>query len=176
MPLAVVALLVGAGTAVFAQSPPSESFATGLAGTLTGRITDLRSHSLEGVIVTVRNQTTGVEAHTTSGKNGLYRFTGLSAGQYTLDVESPQLGRGRVEDIQVFAGHEARVQAALAFEPQRDQSKQVLAQLQPAQAIPPLLIRLLNRDAATHLFARKKAKRWGTDLQDHGQAYGLEKP
>jgi hypothetical protein len=113
--LAVAALLLGA-TVALAQSPESglaEYQAGSLAGSLSGRLTDLHSKPVKVATVTVRNEATGAEARTTTQKNGTYRFSGLEPGDYTLRAESPQLGRGQVEGIVVLAGHEARVQAAL---------------------------------------------------------------
>ena len=115
--LAVAVLLMGAVTAGLAQSSqtlPAEDTTT---GSLTGKVTDLYSKPLEGVVVVLRNQATGAEARTTTTKNGTYRFSGLEPGEYTLEAESPQLGRGQVGGIVVDAGHEARVQAALEMEP-----------------------------------------------------------
>jgi hypothetical protein len=114
--LAVAVLLMGAGTAGFTQSvqiQPAEDQST---GSLAGKVTDLHSRSLESVTVVIRNQATGAEARTITTKNGAYRFSGLEPGEYSLTAESPQLGRGQVEWIVVAAGHEARVQAAIALE------------------------------------------------------------
>jgi len=47
----------------------------------------------------------------------MYRFDGLEPGSYTLEAETPQLERGQVADIVVDGGHEARVRAAMEFEP-----------------------------------------------------------
>ncbi len=107
--LVLAALLVGAGTVAVAQ--PAES------GSLSGSLTDLHSSPLGGVALIVRNQATGVEMRATTAKNGSYRFSGLDAGEYTLEAVSPELGQGRLEAIEVIAGHEARVQAAMEFEP-----------------------------------------------------------
>jgi hypothetical protein len=109
-PLAVVALLMfaGAGTVGFAQSAAS--------GTIVGRLTDLYSKPLGAATVIVRNEATGSEARTTTTKNGAYRFGGLGPGKYTLEAESPLLGRGHVDGIVVAAGHEARVQTAMELE------------------------------------------------------------
>ena len=86
-------------------------------GSLSGKLTDLHSKPLEGVTVVLRNQATGAEARTTTAKNGAYRFSGLEPGEYTLKAESPELGRGQVEEIEVDAGREARVRTAMEFEP-----------------------------------------------------------
>ncbi|HMD76891.1 MAG TPA: carboxypeptidase-like regulatory domain-containing protein, partial [Terracidiphilus sp.] len=113
--LAVAVLLMGAGAAGFTQSPQIEPAENDSTGALTGKLTDLYSRPLEGVAVVVRNQATGAEARTITTKNGVYRFSGLEPGEYTLTAESPQLGRGQVKWIVVAAGHEARVQVALEF-------------------------------------------------------------
>jgi hypothetical protein len=110
-------LLVSAGAAVFAQSAKTQVIEEASTGSLSGRLTDLHSRPLEAVAVVLRNQASGAEARTTTAKNGSYRFTDLQPGEYTLEAESPQMGRGRVEDIVVDAGHEARVQTAMEFEP-----------------------------------------------------------
>jgi hypothetical protein len=110
--LAVAVLLIGVEGRCLAQSTPS-----GPAGSLSGKLTDLHSRPLEGVTVVLRNQATGAETQTTSAKNGMYRFTGLEPGEYSLQAESPQLGRGQVEGIVVNADCEARVQVALLFQP-----------------------------------------------------------
>jgi hypothetical protein len=115
--MAVAVLLASAGAAGFTQSPKTQFIEEAPTGSLSGKLTDLHSRPLEGVAVILRNQATGAEARSTTAKNGSYRFTDLQPGEYTLEAESPQMGRGRVEDIVVDAGHEARVQTAMEFEP-----------------------------------------------------------
>jgi hypothetical protein len=131
--LAFAVLLMSAGTVGFAQPAQTQSAGGGLTGSLSGKLTDLHSRPLEGVAVFVRNQATGAEAHTITTKNGDYRFSGLEPGEYSLTAESPLIGHGHVEWIVVAAGFEARVQAALEFEPL--QSSPVLAAL-PSEAPP----------------------------------------
>jgi hypothetical protein len=115
--LAVAALLIGAVTACLAQSARTQSVEVGLVGSLSGKLTDLHSNPLEGVPVVARNQATGTETRTTTSRNGSYRFAGLEPGEYALEAENPQLGRGHVEGIVVDAGYEAQVQAAMELEP-----------------------------------------------------------
>ena len=109
--LAIAAVLLGATRVSVAQSGQGEP-----AGALSGKLTDLYSHPLSGVTVILRNEATGAEASTTTTNNGAYRFTGLEQGQYSLEARSPQLGRGRLDEIVVSGGHEARVQTAMEFE------------------------------------------------------------
>jgi hypothetical protein len=115
--LTVAVLLLGAGTADFAQSARTHLVEDGPSGSLIGKLTDLHSNPLEGVEVVARNQATGAEARTTTIKNGIYRFSGLTPGEYSVTAESPQLGRGQVEWIVVNGGHEARVQTAILLTP-----------------------------------------------------------
>jgi hypothetical protein len=91
-------------------------------GSIAGRLTDLMSTPLGGATLVLRNEATGTESRTTTGRNGSYRFTGLAAGDYTLEAESERLGRGRLEGIVVAAGHEARLQTAMEFELQTSRS------------------------------------------------------
>jgi len=107
--LVLAALLACAGTDAVGQSAEL--------GSLSGSLTDLHSSPLGGVELTVRNQATGAEMRATTAKNGSYRFNGLEAGEYTLEAASPEQGQGGLEAIHVIAGHEARVQAAMEFEP-----------------------------------------------------------
>jgi len=111
-PLAMAALFVCATTVGFAQTSADRQ-----TGSLTGRLTDLYSNPLIGARVTVRNRTTGTEAHAISQKNGSYRFSGLEPGEYSLDAESPLRGHGQVEGIVVASGQESRVQVALELRP-----------------------------------------------------------
>ena len=112
--VAVLLAVVGAAQVAVAQSAQS--------GSLAGRLTDLYSAPLEGVPVVLRNQATGAETRATTAKNGSYRFIGLDVGEYTLEAESPQLGHGRLDGILVIAGHEARLQTAMEFEPRSHES------------------------------------------------------
>ncbi len=85
-------------------------------GVLAGRLTDWHSVPLEQAVVVVRNLSTGAVMRGITGKNGSYRFTGLGPGEYRLEADVPQLGKGAVEGILVSAGHATRVQAALVME------------------------------------------------------------
>lgn len=130
-------LLIGAGTMGYAQSAGPQPGT----GTLNGKLTDVHSTPLGGVEVVVRNEATGAEMRTTTARNGSYRFSGLAAGLYTLTAESDRLGRGRVEGIEIDAGQEARVQAAIEFEPVAVELAQrpAMASAAPAGTVSPML-------------------------------------
>jgi hypothetical protein len=121
MALAIAVLLADARLVYCAQSEADASAQTlpapSQSGSLSGKLTGLYSNPLEGVEVVARNQATGAEARTTTAKNGAFLFPALESGVYTLEAVSARLGRGYLEEIVVAAGHEARVQAAMSFEP-----------------------------------------------------------
>ncbi|MGA9071454.1 MAG: carboxypeptidase-like regulatory domain-containing protein [Terracidiphilus sp.] len=128
-------LMMSTGTLVPAQSAaPSEP------GSLSGKLTDLYSKPLEGVTVILRQQATGAEAaRAVSARGGLYHFNNLPPGEYTLEARSAQLGSGLLERIVISAGYEARVQAAMRFEPLATAPSGVRALLSPcgtAEVVP----------------------------------------
>jgi len=86
-------------------------------GSLSGKLTDLHSAPLGGIIVVLRNRDTGAELHATTGKNGAFHFSAVDTGEYTLSADTPQLGRGQLNGIFIGGGTEARIQAAMKFEP-----------------------------------------------------------
>ena len=116
------------------QAPPS--------GSLAGRLTDVQSAPLAGVSVILHNQATGAEVRAVTAKNGAFRFAELEAGEYSLEADEPQLGHGRLEGILVTGGMEARVQAAIHFEPAAPEfypTELVEAAVTPGEiAVPPL--------------------------------------
>ena len=108
-----VALAISLSAAMESHAGPPEGSAT---GTLDGKLTDWHSVPLVQAAVVLRNVTTGATTHGVTGKNGSYRFSGLDPGEYRLEAELPDLGKGAVEGILVSAGHATRVQAALVME------------------------------------------------------------
>ena len=103
LPLAMAALLFGAGMHVLAQSAPS--------GSLSGKLTGIDSAPLAGATVVLRNRATGVEMRTTTAGNGDYRFAALQTGEYSLEADGGQLGHLHLDGIMVSAGRESRVRA-----------------------------------------------------------------
>jgi hypothetical protein len=127
MRIALLALALLGAAAALAQK---------ISGSLTGKLTDWYSTPLDGATVTLRNNATGAVLRTITGKSGTYRFTRLDAGEYTLEADSLQLGRGQVEGIVVSAGHEARVQAAIQLAlPRREPLETAFHRIDPAAEI-----------------------------------------
>jgi len=147
------ALWLGACACVCAQTVLADSaplqgiqIAAPRSGSLAGRLTNLQSAPLAGVSVILHNQVTGAEVRAVTAKNGGFRFALLEAGEYTLEADEPQLGHGRLEGILVTGGMEARVQAAMQFEP-------AAPEFHPAQLVeavaPPGEIAVPQRTTAT---------------------------
>jgi len=118
------ALLLSACQWTCAQNPPANQAPDPIieiqlqpSGSLAGRLTDLHSAPLAGVPVALRNNATGARVHAVTGKNGAFRFAQLDSGEYTLEAGTPALGHGQLEGIFVTSGAEARLQAAMRFEP-----------------------------------------------------------
>jgi len=141
--LAASVLLAVAVAAITAAAQSAQS------GSLAGRLTDLYSAPLEGATVVLRNQATGAETRTTTVRNGSYWFTGLEAGEYTLEAESPQLGRGRLVGILVTAGHEARLQTAMNFESPSPKSILAVGRKMPWPDLEPAALPVPDADLAT---------------------------
>jgi hypothetical protein len=126
-PLAWAAMLfaVVAVRGMLAQSPP---------GALTGKLTDLHSRPVEGATIILRNRATGAEVSASTTRGGSYRFRDLTPGEYSLEALIPEVGRGSVDGIEVQAGHEAHVQAALEFTlPSHEVGPAVAEQRTPAK-------------------------------------------
>ncbi len=139
-PLAVAVLIVGAGAA---QSLVAQEAAGGATGSIAGKLTDLHSMPVEGAVVVLRNEATGAEARSTTLKNGIYSFTGLDSGTYTVEAESELLGRGLLEHIFVTAGYETRVQTAMEFEPSPQEPVQAVIH-EIAPVVPGILRLTMN--------------------------------
>ena len=132
-PLAAAVLLACAAAPLLAQSTVRVIRPEGL-GSLSGKLTDLHAAPLAGASLILRNQATGVELRATTGRNGSYRFTALQPGEYTLVAESSKLGRGRLEQIEIAAGAEARVETAMRFESEAAHESQMLAGIRSGSA------------------------------------------
>jgi hypothetical protein len=109
----IVVLIAAIATGRAVAESPASSTETGI---LAGKLTDTHSVPLAEAVVVVRNLTTGATTSSVTGRNGSYRFTNLGPGEYRLEADVPQLGKGAVEGILISAGHATRVQAALVME------------------------------------------------------------
>ena len=77
------------------------SFAQIDQGTITGTITDSTGHPIQGVSVTLVSQETNLNLARTTESNGLYRFSPIKIGLYTLTVTAPNFETQKQENIRV---------------------------------------------------------------------------
>src|SRR6185312_14779055 len=107
--LACAAVLLLALAPLVAQSPRPAMLSSGR-GSLSVKLTDSRSAPLAGATLILRNQATGAERHTGTGRKGAYRFRNLRPGKYTLIAQAGnKLGRGAWRGIEIRAGAETRL-------------------------------------------------------------------
>ena len=74
----LIALLVFSATFIHAQSSTSR---------ITGTVNDINGSAIEGATVTLTNEATGVTFTQVTTTDGVYAFTSLTAGRYTIAVE-----------------------------------------------------------------------------------------
>ena len=77
------------------------SFAQIDQGTITGTITDSTGHPIQGASVTLVSQETNLNLARTTESNGLYRFSPIKIGLYTLTVTAPNFETQKQENIRV---------------------------------------------------------------------------
>src|SRR5215813_3469847 len=101
--LAALVLLLGAMTA------------RGQAGSgeVTGEVRDASGSVVEGATVTANNVATGEQHGTTTSNGGVYDFSSLKPGTYTITVEGNGFKKFAREGVRVATGEAARVDADL---------------------------------------------------------------
>ncbi len=70
-------------------------------GTIQGTVTDRTGAILPGSIVTLTNEATGLVQTTHASESGLYIFTPLRIGLYSVGVDSPGFEKTRREHLQL---------------------------------------------------------------------------
>ncbi len=83
-------------------------------GVVTGTISDPASAAVPGAEVTLTNEGTGVVQRDTSGSSGVYRFSLVPPGSYTLDVKASGFTEKKITSIVVDASQTASVNVALS--------------------------------------------------------------
>ena len=84
-----------------------------LYGTLTGNVTDPSGAVLPGAKVHVVNLGTGIAAEQTTGRDGVYRFTDLLAGQYKVTISADKFAPAVFESIGIEVSTVRRIDASL---------------------------------------------------------------
>ncbi|MGC1998518.1 MAG: carboxypeptidase regulatory-like domain-containing protein, partial [Candidatus Acidiferrales bacterium] len=105
--LGAVAILLFCGKPLYGQS--SAAFTA----TLNGRVTDPAGLAVKGASVTLTSSENGVSRTTSTGDTGLYTFTFLPAGNYTLEAKASGFKQYKQEGITLAAGQTAEQQVSL---------------------------------------------------------------
>jgi len=81
-----------------------ETSVSEVGGTLSGVITDPNGAVVAGAIVTLTNSVNHVAFSYTTGDDGVYRFSFLTAGKYVLVAEAPSFERAEVSNVTIGEG------------------------------------------------------------------------
>src|ERR1700757_1039266 len=80
----------------------SLAFGQSQTGSLSGSVLDANDAAIPGAVVDIRENRTGVTAHTVSSDAGLYVFPSLPPGIWTVTAEKPGFKRLVRTDIEIF--------------------------------------------------------------------------
>jgi hypothetical protein len=105
--LVALALLFVGGKQIYGQS--SAAFTA----TLSGRVTDPAGLAVKGAAVTLTSADQGISHTSSTGDAGLYTFTFLPAGIYTLEAKASGFKQYKQEGITLAAGQNAEQQVSL---------------------------------------------------------------
>jgi hypothetical protein len=82
-------------------------------GSLSGQVLDPGGSVVPGAAVNLRNDATGVEAHTITSDAGVYSFPTLDIGTYSLSVEAKGFKRSTRPNVVVQAANRTAVEMRL---------------------------------------------------------------
>jgi outer membrane receptor protein involved in Fe transport len=87
---------------------------TAVTGAITGYVSDASAAILPDAAVEATNNSTGVTEHTVTNSDGVYRFSSLVPGTYTIVITKPGFAKFTRPDISVQTGTSDRIDATLA--------------------------------------------------------------
>ncbi|MGC1684187.1 MAG: TonB-dependent receptor [Candidatus Acidiferrales bacterium] len=105
--LGALAILFLSCRPVYGQS------STAFTATLGGRITDPAGLAIKGATVTVTSAELGISRTSSTGDTGLYTFTFLPAGVYSLEAKAPGFKGYKQDGITLAAGQSAEQEVSL---------------------------------------------------------------
>jgi len=86
----------------------------GGAAVISGTVTDPSGARVPGAKLIATNSDSGYEEATTSDPAGVWTFTGMSAGHYTIEVQAPGFAAFRLGDLTLVNGGKLQVDARLS--------------------------------------------------------------
>ena len=87
---------------------------TAVTGGITGYVADASGAAVSGADVEAKSTDTEVAEHTATNSSGVYRFTSLIPGTYTITIKKQGFAEFKREAVQIDAGTAVRIDAALA--------------------------------------------------------------
>ena len=108
-----VLVLVG-GVAGALALPTGASAQDYTSGVISGTVTNPDGSTASGATVTVSSTDTGVTRTATTGSNGSFRFNGLAAGSYNIEVTAPNAQPYRAEGLALLASQNASLNVQLS--------------------------------------------------------------
>lgn len=110
--LTSAAVLLMLATLVFPFMTPA-ALAQATTGSLRGVVSDDKGAVIAGADVSAKNDATGSENKTKSNSDGLYNFSQLSPGTYTLSVQKQGFKKQEFQQVTVSIGKDATIDATL---------------------------------------------------------------
>jgi Carboxypeptidase regulatory-like domain len=89
-------------------------FGQAVSGDVTGSVSDPSGAAIPGATVTIQNDQTGVKTSVTANPNGVYRFTNLPVGTYTLQASASGFAPFTQKGIRVELGNTLTANVSLA--------------------------------------------------------------
>ena len=107
------AVVAAAAAPVGAQTPPAGQ----QTGSITGSVADHSGAAMTGATVTTRNTTTGAVRQTFTNLQGVFTFTALEPGDYTVSVTRLGYQPAEIAKVTVTAGASASIKLVLEVKP-----------------------------------------------------------
>jgi outer membrane receptor protein involved in Fe transport len=106
----VAPVVLAVAVALAAAPPAAAQFAN---SDLVGTVTDAQGKALPGVVVTARNEATGIARSTVAAATGNYALLGLSPGTYTVTYQLEGFRSREETGVELRVGQETRIAVAL---------------------------------------------------------------
>src|SRR5712692_1653235 len=84
-----------------------------LYGTLVGNVTDPSQGAVAGAAVSLASKDTGLTRDTRTDERGLYEFSNIQAGTYSVKITAPGFGAFEANSIPVSVNSVSRIDAQL---------------------------------------------------------------
>jgi hypothetical protein len=89
-------------------------FSQAVSGDVTGAVSDASGAAVEGAAVTAENESTGVKATEQSNHEGVYRFTNLPIGSYSITASATGFAAATLKSVQLVLNNVVTANLTLA--------------------------------------------------------------